>query len=72
MCCNDRIREGSRDGKYLRDFPADGFRHAWKALRLASGKLIVAAGYGAFLVELDPAGKILRKFGGKESAAREE
>jgi hypothetical protein len=67
MCCNDRIREGSRDGKYLRDFPVDGFLHAWKALRLANGRLLVAAGYGAFLVELDPAGKILRKFGGQES-----
>ena len=25
MSCNDRIREGSRDGKYLREFPVDGF-----------------------------------------------
>src|ERR1019366_6856272 len=39
MSCNDCIREGSRDGKYLREFP----------------------------VELDPAGKFIRKFGGKES-----
>lgn len=67
MCCNDRIREGSRDGQYLREFPVDGFYHAWKALRLPSGNLIVSAGYGAFVVELDPNGKILRKSGGKES-----
>ncbi|MGH7951042.1 MAG: hypothetical protein ACREFE_03860 [Limisphaerales bacterium] len=66
MCCNDRIREGSRDGKYLREFPVEGFFHAWKALRLANGNLIVSAGYGAFLVELDLAGKTIRKFGGKE------
>ena len=67
MSCNDRIREGSRAGKYLREFPVEGFYHAWKSLRLPNGSLIVTAGYGAFVVELDPAGKIVRKFGGKES-----
>jgi hypothetical protein len=66
MSCNDRIREGSRDGKYLREFPVEGFFHAWKSLRLPNGNLIVTAGYGAFVVELDPTGKIIRKFGGKD------
>jgi hypothetical protein len=66
MSCNDRIREGSRDGKYLREFPIEGFYHAWKALRLPNGNLIVTAGYGAFVLELDPVGKIIRQFGGKE------
>lgn len=66
MSCNDRIREGSPDGKYLREFPVDGFYHAWKSLRLPNGNLIVTAGYGAFVVELDSSGKIIRKFGGKE------
>ena len=65
MSCNDRIREGSRDGRYLREFPVEGFYHAWKSLRLPNGNLIVTAGYGAFVVELDPTGGILRKFGGK-------
>jgi hypothetical protein len=65
MCCNDRIREGSREGVYLREFPVEGFYHAWKALRLSDGNLLVSAGYGAFLVELDPDGKVLRRFGGK-------
>ncbi len=71
MCCNDRIREGSRDGKYLDEFPVDGFYHAWKAVRLVNGNLIVSAGYGAFLVELNPSKKIVRKFGGKESVPTE-
>jgi len=66
MSCNDRIREGSREGEYLREYPVEGFYHAWKALRLANGNLIVTAGYGAFVAELDAGGKILRKFGGKE------
>jgi hypothetical protein len=65
MSCNDRIREGSRDGKYLREFPVEGFFHAWKSLRLPNGNLIVTAGYGAFVVELDADGKVIRKFGGK-------
>jgi hypothetical protein len=67
MSGNDRIREGSRDGKYLREYPVEGFYHAWKSLRLPNGNLMVTAGYGAFVVELDPGGKILRKFGGKKS-----
>jgi hypothetical protein len=67
MSCNDRIREGSRDGKYLREFPVEDFYHAWKSVRLPDGNLLVTAGYGAFVVELDPNGKVLRKFGGKES-----
>lgn len=67
MSCNDRIREGSRDGKYLREFPVEGFYHAWKSVRRPNGNLVVTAGYGAFLVELDSRGNILRKFGGKES-----
>ncbi|NQW99688.1 hypothetical protein HQ447_03445 [bacterium] len=66
MSCNDRIREGDREGNYLREYPVEGFYHAWKSLRLPSGNLLVSAGYGAFLVELDPAGEIVRKFGGKE------
>ena len=66
MSCNDRIREGSRDGQYLREFPVEGFYHAWKSLRLPNGHLMVTAGYGAFVVELDADGKIVRKFGGKE------
>jgi len=32
----------------------------------AAGHLLISAGYGAFLVELDPAGQVVRQFGGKE------
>lgn len=66
MSCNDRIREGDLNGNYLRDYSVDGFYHAWKSLRKPDGHLLVSAGYGAFMVELDVAGNIVRKFGGKE------
>jgi hypothetical protein len=66
MSCNDRIREGTRAGTYLREFPVPGFFHAWKSLRRPNGHLLVTAGYGAFVVELDATGKILRQFGGKD------
>lgn len=66
MCCNDRIREADRNGQFLRDFPVEGFLHAWKAVRLPGGHLLASAGYGAFLVELDPSGRIVRKLGGKD------
>ncbi len=71
MSCNERIREGDREGNYLREFPVEGFYHAWKSLRLPNGNMIVSAGYGAFMVELDPAGNIVRKFGGKEQVPAE-
>lgn len=71
MCCNDRIREGSRDGRYLREFPVAGFFHAWKAVRLANEHLLVSAGYGAFMVELDASGEVLRKFGGRDQVPPE-
>jgi len=66
MSCNDRIREGAPDGTYLREFPVEGFYHAWKSLRLPNGNLLVTAGYGAFVVELDPSAKVIRQFGGKD------
>jgi len=71
MSCNDRIREGDRHGNYLCEYPVDGFYHAWKSLRLANGNLLVSAGYGAFLVELDSAGATVRKFGGKDQVPTE-
>lgn len=71
MSCNDRIREGDRLGNYLREYAVDGFYHAWKALRLPNGHLIISAGYGAFMVELDDAGNIVRKFGNKEQVPSE-
>lgn len=71
MSCNDRIREGDREGNYLRDYPVDGFVHAWKALRLANENLLISAGYGAFMVELDPAGNVVRRFGAKDQVPME-
>lgn len=71
MSCNDRIREGDLEGNYLRDYPVEGFYHAWKSLRLPNHHLLVSAGYGAFMVELDPEGGIVRKFGGKEQVPEE-
>ncbi len=71
MSCNDRIREGDRLGNYLREYPVEGFYHAWKSLRLPNGNLVVSAGYGAFMVELDPDGGIVRKFGGKDQVPAE-
>lgn len=66
MSCNDRIREADLEGNYLREYPVEGFYHAWKSLRLANGNLLVSAGYVAFMVEVDAAGSIVRKFGSKD------
>ena len=71
MCCNDRIREASPEGQYLRDYPVEGFLHAWKAVKLANGHLMVSAGYGSFMVELAADGGTLRNFGAKDSVPQE-
>jgi hypothetical protein len=66
MVCDTAIREGDSTGKYIWEAPVQGFSHAWKAVRLPNGDTLASAGYGGFMVELDPAKNIVRKFGGKD------
>ena len=67
---NTMFRELDRNGNCLREIVVPGFEHAWKALRLPNGDTLMSAGYGtthqkgsSFMVEVDPTGKIVRKFG---------
>lgn len=66
MMCNTRVRETDASGATLRELAVDGFLHAWKALRLPNGHTIASAGYGAFMMELDASGALVRKFGAKD------
>lgn len=66
MMNDTMIREGDRGGKLLHEWSVPGFKHAWKALRLPNGHLLASAGYGAFFVELDANGTVIRKFAAKE------
>jgi len=73
VACNTEFREGDRDGNWIKTYPVNGFNHAWKANRLLNGNIIMSAGYGltlkkgsSFMIEIDPAGKVVRKFGAKE------
>lgn len=68
---NTMIREGDRSGKLLHEWTVPGFKHAWKALRLPNGHIISSAGYGAFMVELDADGTVVRKFFDKAAAPAE-
>ena len=68
--CNTMFREGDQNGNFIRDIAVPGFTHAWKALRLPNGDTLMSAGYGtslkhgsSFMVEVDAAGRIVRKFG---------
>lgn len=65
MVCDTMIREGNSAGQYIWEAPVEEFSHAWKAVRLSNGHILASAGYGGFMVELDPGKKIVRKFGGK-------
>jgi hypothetical protein len=67
---NTLFREGDGKGNWIREIPVEGFAHAWKAVRLPNGDTLMSSGYGtsrqngsAFMVEVDAAGKIIRKFG---------
>ena len=66
MVCDTTIREGDSSGKYVWEAPVEKFSHAWKAVRLPNGNTLGSAGYGGFMVELDPAKNVVRKFGGKD------
>ena len=65
MMNDSMIREGDRTGKILHEWTVPEFKHAWKAVRLPNRHLIASAGYGAFMVELDETGAVVRKFGAK-------
>lgn len=71
MMNNTMIREGDRSGKLLHEWTIPGFQHAWKALRLPNGHILASAGYGAFMVELDANGAVMRKFFSKETEPAE-
>jgi hypothetical protein len=66
MMNNTMIRECDRTGKLLHEWTIPGFRHAWKAVHLPNGHILASAGYGAFFVELDGNGAVVRRFGAKE------
>jgi hypothetical protein len=57
------IQEGDSTGSFFWKARIVGFSHAWKGVRLTNGNTLMSAGYGAFMVEVDKAGTIVRKFG---------
>lgn len=63
LCTNDHILETRTDLQGVRAFRAEGFEHAWKAVRRGDGTTWVSAGYGAFMAVFDPTGALVRTFG---------
>jgi hypothetical protein len=57
------IQEGDSTGTFFWKARIAGFSHAWKGVRLPTGNTLMSAGYGAFMVEVDKTGSIVRKFG---------
>lgn len=61
---NTTFKEANADGTYTgREFHADGFKHAWKAVPLPDGGVICSGGFGAFMAAFSPDGTVVRKFG---------
>ena len=73
--CNTLFREADGHGNWIHEIAVDGFHHAWEALRLPSGHVLMSSGFGtsetdrkngsAFMAEVDADGKLVRKFGAR-------
>jgi hypothetical protein len=79
--CNTLFREADGKGNWIGDIRVAGFQHAWEALRLPDGHVLMSSGFGtsippgkggsSFMVEVDAAGNTVRRFGsGTELPAR--
>lgn len=68
---NTHFSEADAKGDYVKTYAVEGFKHAWKALRLPNGHVIMSGGYGAFMAEVDADGKLVRKFGAAGDVAPE-
>lgn len=64
-CNKTLIVEADLDGKLLRKIEIPDGGHFYHVLELESGHLLASAGYSCFVVELDKAGKEVRRWGGK-------
>lgn len=67
MACNDTIKEADTNGTfiwkmYLPGNPTSN-KHMWKIVKMENGNMCVAAGYGAFLAEVNKSGNVIRKIG---------
>jgi hypothetical protein len=67
MACNDTIKEADTNGTFIWKTYLQGTlatnKHMWKIVRLDNGNVFVAAGYGAFLAEVNASGAIVREIG---------
>lgn len=64
--------EGTLDGKIVKDIVLNEAKHIYHAVRKPDGHLLVTTGYGASLLEIDAGGKVLKRWGGKQSPAAGE
>ena len=72
--CNQQVFEGDWSGKPPKTLALKEKEGAWiyQALRKPDGHLLVSAGYNPCVLELDPEGHVLKKFGGKDGAGAKE
>jgi hypothetical protein len=68
LACDDSLREADTNGHYIWQkyiaWAADPTgKHIWKAERLDNGNILLSGGYGAFLAEIDTAGKFIDTIG---------
>lgn len=71
LSVNRRILEVDGSLNTIRQYRSRGFLHAWKAMPLKDGSVLVSAGYGAFMARFSPDGRIQQRFGTKNQVSPE-
>jgi hypothetical protein len=77
--CNVTLREADGAGNWVHEIAETGFQHAWMAVRLPNGHILMSAGSAtpvppskfasSFLVEVDASGSPVRRFGAADQVA---
>ena len=60
----DHVVEVDLKGNVLRDIQIPGAQYVYQVIELANGNWLCAMGFGGFLAEIDPDGKIVKTYGG--------
>jgi len=61
---NTKLVEVSLTGQVIKELAPDDCKHLYMGLRKSDGHLLVTAGYGSCVLELDAEGKVLKRLGG--------
>lgn len=71
MAVDNQIIETDSNGNIIQKFFIKEFEHMWKAIKIPNGNILASGGYGPFIAEITPDGKILKKIGERSKMPEE-